>query len=68
MMNRTYYIVECNDGSPVSDELRTLKEARKYIKEVKAEDRKLGLEDGDINYYIVRHKIKDNTDYEAIIK
>jgi len=68
MINRTYYIVECNDGSPVSDELETLKEARKYIKEVKAEDRELGLEDGDITYYIVRHEIKDNTDYEAIIK
>ena len=68
MMNRTYYIVECNDGSPVSDELETLKEARKYIKEVKAEDRELGLEDGDINYYIVRHEIKDNTDYETIIR
>jgi len=23
---------------------------------------------GDITYYIVRHEIKDNTDYEAIIK
>lgn len=68
MINRTYYIVECNDGSPVSDELETLKEARKYIKEVKREDRELGLEDGDINYYIVRHEIKDNTDYEEIIR
>ncbi len=67
-MKRIYYIVECNDGSPVSEELGTLKEARKYIKEVKVEDRELGLEDGDINYYIVRHEIKDNTDYESIIR
>ncbi len=68
MMNRTYYIVECNDGSPVSDELGTLKGARNYIKEVKAEDRELGLEDGDIDYYIVKHEIKGNTDYETILR
>lgn len=62
-MSKIWYVVEANDGSPQSQELATLKEARAELKSIKAEDKELGLEDGDIDYYIAKYTEQDGKLY-----
>ena len=61
-MPKIYYVVEANDGAPQSRELATLKEARKELKELLAEDKKNGI-DGLFDYYIAKYTETDDTIY-----
>ena len=58
---RTYYIVESNDGCQASTEQPTINAARQELKEIKQEDRNEGLEDGEIEYYIMKYTETDDT-------
>ncbi len=62
-MTRIYYVVESNDGQPQSNELDTLKQARAELKSIIAEDRTLGLVEGDIDYYIMKYTEVDGEIY-----
>lgn len=52
---RVYYIVCCDDGLEVSNELATLKAARKELKEIIKEDEDMGISKGMIDYYITKY-------------
>ncbi len=64
---KTYYIVESNDGCQAGTEQATLKAARQELKEIKQEDKNAGLEDGDIEYYIMKYtETESKINYEII--
>lgn len=67
MARRTYYIVCCNDGCPLSKELTTKKEAIKEMKSIIKEDTELLGEDATRrnDYYINKYVETDTTIYES---
>lgn len=68
-MKRVYYVVEANDGCQVSDKLDTLKEARKQLKEIIEEDKdEFDINEGDIDYYIMKYTETDDVLYWEEIK
>lgn len=68
-MSRIYYIVCANDGCQVSKELGTIKEARAELKSIIKEDwDEFELEEGCIDYYIVKCTESGNAISEEIVK
>lgn len=66
---RKYYVVESNDGSPISKEISTLKEARKYMKDVIREDvEEFGFNEDDIDYQIVKYIQTEDTIYWEVLR
>ena len=68
-MSRIYYMVMANDGCQVSKELGTIKEARAELKSIIKEDMdEFGLEEGCIDYYIVKCTESGKTISEEVVK
>lgn len=65
-MKRTYYYIEVNDGVQWSNELTTLKQAKKELKDI-IEDDKQELGCGVGTYRIVKCVETDTTYNESII-
>lgn len=63
-MKRIYYVVEAGDGSAISKELNSLKDARKELKLIIKEDKEsFGLDEGDIDYQIIKYTDTGDTVY-----
>ena len=68
-MKRIYYMVMANDGCQVSKELKTIKEARDELKSIIKEDwDEFELEEGCIDYYIVKCIESGNKISEEVVK
>lgn len=63
-----YYIVCSNDGSEASKRCSTLKEAKKEMRDIIKEDKQLGLDAGDIDYYIIEREETDTSISEREIR
>ncbi len=63
-MRRTYYKILSNDGCPQSDEISSIRAARKELKDLIAFDaNELGLKEGEIEYYIEKYIETEDTIY-----
>ena len=68
-MSRIYYMVMANDGCQVSKELGTIKEARAELKSIIKEDMdEFKLEEGCIDYYIIKCIESGNRISEEVVK
>lgn len=67
-MAKVYFQVLVNDGVPWGNECKTLKEAKRELKEVKAEDIKItGSPEGVGEYYIEKYIETDTKVYSEVV-
>ncbi len=68
-MKEVYYKILANDDADQSGKIKTLKEARETLADYLDYDRnELGLEDGLMDYYIVKYTETDDEIIEEEIK
>lgn len=67
-MKRTYFKILSNDGCPQSDEIESLKEARKELRKMIAfDEEEFGVHESEITYYIEKYiETEDTIYFEAI--
>lgn len=58
--NEIYYSIEGSEEGEIFDKIKTLKEAKSKVKELKDSDKSYDIEQ---NYYIYKHFVTDTEDY-----